>query len=167
MKSFLKEMESKFYEFEKSDGSIIDSTNNLSSDLSDKGEDSEIDEQSVTSAVAGYNIPGAFTTEKNFKKKKFKYESVHDKMDEKYLKLIEGYRDFKSGDVKPSNKVKSTIQEIAKKLQEIETLVNYNSKLKTESGVTSSAYGPATQKALTKISERLIKISERVRSLGE
>ena len=98
------------------------------------------------------------------KTKKLKVEDV---LEKKYEQLIEGYRDFKSGDVKPSNKVKSTIQEIAKKLQEIETLVNYNSKLKTESGVTSSAYGPATQKALTKISERLIKISERVRSLGE
>ena len=54
-----------------------------------------------------------------------------------------------------------------KKLQEIETMVNYNTRLKTESGVTSSNYGPGTQKALTKISERLIKISERVRSLGE
>ena len=52
-------------------------------------------------------------------------------------------------------------------LSEIETLVNYNSKLKTESGVTSSVYGPGTSKALTEISKRLIKISERVRSLGE
>ena len=67
----------------------------------------------------------------------------------------------------PEKKVKNTIKEIAKKLQEIETLVNHNSKLKTESGVTSSVYGPSEQKALTKISERLIKISERVRSLGE
>ena len=60
-----------------------------------------------------------------------------------------------------------TIKEIAQKLREIETLVNYNSKLKTESGVTSTAYGPGTTKALTEISKRLIKISERVRSLGE
>jgi CHASE3 domain sensor protein len=88
-------------------------------------------------------------------------------LESKYEQLVEGYRDFKSGDDKPSKKIKSTIQEIAKKLQEIETLVNYNSKLKTESGVTSSAYGPSTTKALTKISERLIKISERIRSLGE
>ncbi len=33
--------------------------------------------------------------------------------------------------------------------------------------VTSEAYGPATKKALNTISERLIKISERVRALGE
>jgi len=94
-------------------------------------------------------------------------ESVYETMDSKYEQLIESYRNFKKGDVKPSSKVKQTIQEIAMKLREIETLVSYNSKLKTESGVTSSHYGPSTNKALNKISERLIKISERVRALGE
>lgn len=98
---------------------------------------------------------------------KRKDRTVMEVMEKKYEQLIEGYRDFKSGDEKPSVKVKKTIQEIAKKLHEIETLVNYNSRLKNESGVTSTAYGPSTTKALTKISERLIKISERVRALGE
>jgi hypothetical protein len=88
-------------------------------------------------------------------------------VDSKYEQLIESYRNFKKGDIKPSSKVKQTIQEIAMKLREIETLVSYNSRLKTESGVTSSNYGPSTSKALNKISERLIKISERVRALGE
>ena len=88
-------------------------------------------------------------------------------MDTKYEQLIESYRTFKKGDDKPSSKVKRTIQEIAMKLREIETLVTYNTQLKTESGVTSSHYGPSTNKALNKISERLIKISERVRALGE
>lgn len=92
---------------------------------------------------------------------------AEDIIESKYEQLVEGYRDFKSDDLKPSHKVKKTIKEIAKKLQEIETLVNYNNRLKTESGVTSTAYGPGTVKALTKISERLIKISERVRALGE
>ena len=234
MKSFLKEIEDKFFELQETIDSIEES------DCTTEDDDSEeIEEQNVTGAIAGYNIPGAFTSEKNFKKKKFKYESVtqptkpvsktykpgyyqtvefdeevqndkfpfaiddaiwwnkdmeypskditktpgtahkkdHDQkiktlkvediLEDKYEQLLEGYRNFKSGDVKPSNKVKSTIQEIAVKLREIENLVNYNNKLKTESGVTSSAYGPGTKKALTKISERLIKISERVRSLGE
>lgn len=99
--------------------------------------------------------------------KKHKTLTVNEVIETKYEQLIESYRNFKSEDIKPSVKVKKTIQEIAKKLSEIETLVNYNTKLKTESGVTSSAYGPGTTKALQKISERLIKISERVRSLGE
>ena len=82
---------------------------------------------------------------------------------------LESYRRFATEDkhTSPERKVKNTIKEIAKKLQEIETMVNYNTRLKTESGVAASTYGPGTQKALTKISERLIKISERVRALGE
>ena len=94
---------------------------------------------------------------------------VEDVLEKKYSELIESYRSFTNNnpDVTPAKKVNDTIREIAKKLQEIETLVTYNSKLKTESGVTSSHYGASTNKALTKISERLIKISERVRSLGE
>jgi hypothetical protein len=94
---------------------------------------------------------------------------VEEVLERKYEQLIEGYRDFVTGDkdTSPEQKVKKTIQEIAKKLHEIETMVNYNTRLKTEAGVTSSAYGPSTTKALQKISEKLIKISERVRSLGE
>jgi len=238
MKSFLKEIESKFKELEESNGNSTTHGFVDDNSISDNGEE-EIDEQNVTGAIAGYNTPGAFTTDKKFKKKKFtwaggqvneskhpiskkyvpghyqtvefdeevqndkfpfsidesdwwnkdmeypsrdltkspgtshkkdreqKIKNIDEILEDKYMQLIEGYRDFKTGDVKPSRKVKSTIQEIAKKLQEIETLVNYNSKLKNESGVTSDSYGPATQKALNKISERLLKISERVRSLGE
>jgi hypothetical protein len=99
--------------------------------------------------------------------KKHRTLKVEDIIESKYEQLIEGYRDFKSGDVKPSSKVKESIREIAKKLREIETVVNYSTKYKNESGVTSSAYGPGTMKALTEISNRLIKISERIRSLGE
>jgi hypothetical protein len=223
MNSFLRQMESKFIEFESTEDVVPEE---------------EIDEQNVSGAIAGYNTPNAFAKPDNWKNKKVGYASgvdesinmppqyslkdgtyqhpeseeeeynskfpfsndqsdwqhasyeypsknlvgtpgtitkkhktlrVEDVLDRKYEKLIEGYRDFVTGDknLSPERKVKSTIQEIAKKLQEIETLVNYNSKLKTESGVTSAAYGSSTNKALQKISERLIKISERVRSLGE
>lgn len=94
---------------------------------------------------------------------------VEDVLERKYEQLIESYRNFATSDSKttPEQKVKNTIKEVAKRLQEIETMVNYNSRLKTESGVTSSTYGNSTKKALSKISERLIKISERVRALGE
>lgn len=223
MNSFLREIEKKFIELEAED---------------EVTPDTEIDEQNVTGAIAGYNTPAAFAKPGKWKNKKLGYASgvaesintppkysskdgsyqrpeseeeeynekfpfaeadidwqhnsyeypsvnlvgtpgttskkhktlrVEDVLERKYEKLIEGYRDFATGnkDLSPEKKVKSTIQEIAKKLQEIETMVNYNSRLKIESGVTSAAYGPSTTKALQKISERLIKISERVRSLGE
>jgi hypothetical protein len=94
---------------------------------------------------------------------------VNESMETKYEQLIESYRSYKTsaGDKKPSKTIKETITEIARRLKEIEDSVNYASRFKNESGVTSAAYGPSTTRALTKISERLIKISERVRSLGE
>jgi hypothetical protein len=237
MNSFLKEIEKKFIVLESSDYC----------DLCDKPIDQctcnvkEIEEESGTGAVAGFNTPAAFAAPGKWKNKNLGYatgvnESKHlvsknyvpghyqtiefdeevqndkfsfaiddatwwntdmeypskditktpgtshkkdhgqpirkkvdEMLDDKYEQLIEGYRDFANGDSKksPEQKVKATIQEIAKKLHEIETLVNYNSRLKNESGVTSSVYGPGTTKALSKISQRLIKISERIRSLGE
>jgi hypothetical protein len=98
-----------------------------------------------------------------------KKNRVAEALDGKYEQLIESYRKFATNDAKttPEQKVKRTIQEVAKRLREIEQLVEYNSKLKKESNIAASGYGSKTQKALTEISNRLIKISERVRSLGE
>ena len=67
----------------------------------------------------------------------------------------------------PAKKVNDSIKNVAKQLKEIEETIKYTSRLKTESGISHSGFGPSTSKALSKISERLIKISERVRSLGE
>ena len=219
MNSFLKQMENKFIEL----------------DNEEQIEETEIEEQNTTAAVAGFNTPAAFAKPGKWRGKKAQYESVNkpaswtmgayqapedaeeeytdkfpfadqdgmwqhknykypsvdltgtpgtatkkdktkhvkltteDVLEKKYEELIESYRRFATEDknLSPDRKVKNTIKEIAKKLQEIETMVNYNTRLKTESGVAASTYGPGTQKALTKISERLIKISERVRALGE
>ena len=98
-----------------------------------------------------------------------KYESVQKAMDLKYEAMIESYSKFATGNPKstPSQTVNGTIKEVAKKLQEIEQLVKYTSRLKNESGIAGSTYGKSTNTALNKISERLLKISERVRSLGE
>lgn len=105
----------------------------------------------------------------NIKDSTIKLSKVQESMDRKYEQLIESYRAFATGDSKitPEQKVKNTIKEVAKKLHEIETLVNHTSRLKTESGLSRTNIGPSADKALTKISERLVKISERVRALGE
>jgi len=117
-----------------------------------------------------YEYPSKHMPDKPSKhaKKNIK-ENVFDVLDSKYEQLIESYRTFATGDAKstPEQKIKHTIKEVAKKLQEIEQTVNYASRLKTESGVARNGYGSTVDKALNKISERLIKISERVRSLGE
>lgn len=94
-------------------------------------------------------------------------KNVYETMDSKYEQLIESYRNFKKGDDKPSSKIKYTIKEVAKRLREVEELVANTARLKTEAGVAREGYGKSVDSALTKISERLIKISERVRALGE
>ena len=155
MRSLLKEMEEKFIEIEE--------------ELENEKLDSDLEEQNTTAAVAGYQTPKAFSKKVNKKTaEQLGYKVVQEAMDEKYEKLIESYRDFKKiGDKKPSIHIKDSIREIAKKLQEIETIVNHTSKYKNESGIASSQYGPAANKAMAKIAERLTRISERVRALGE
>ena len=144
-------------------------TNLKDDDVVDLTED-ELDEISTTGGVPAYQTPFAFSTKAQAKKKKkMKYESVQKALDKKYAELIESYSKFATGNPKstPSQTVNSTIKEVAKKLQEIEQLVRYTSRLKTESGIAGSTYGKSTKNALHRISERLLKISERVRSLGE
>jgi len=127
-------------------------------------------DEAMTSADAG-----AYMTSKSFGPadkdtiEALGYRKVQEALDKQYERLIEGYRQFANGDPKksPEKKVKETIRSVAKRLREVEELVKHTAKLKTEAGVTRSGYGPATEKALNKISETLIKLSERVRSLGE
>ena len=125
----------------------------------------ELDEMSTTAAVAP--VTGKYFVKD--KKDKITYEVVQEAMDRKYEHLIESYRKFSLGEknITPKRKVERTIQEVSKKLKEIETLVKHTSKLKTESGISRKEYGPRTEKALNKISEKLIKIAERVRAIGE
>jgi hypothetical protein len=96
-------------------------------------------------------------------------KNVYETMDSKYEQLIESYKRFATGDAKltPEAKIKHTIKEVAKRLREVDELVTNTARLKTESGMARDGYGKSVETALNKISERLIKISERVRALGE
>jgi hypothetical protein len=128
-----------------------------------------VDEQNVTANLDGGAGPPKTPYAFGKKKRKYTYASVSEAMDQKYAAMIESYSRFATGNPKstPSQTVNGTIKEVAKKLQEIEQLVKYTSKLKNESGIAGSTYGKSTHNALKRISERLLKISERVRSLGE
>ncbi len=71
MKSFLKEMQEKFIELESNYCDSCDRPNDQCIC------DNEIDEQNVTSAVAGYNTPAAFAKPGKWLGKKAQYESVN------------------------------------------------------------------------------------------
>jgi paraquat-inducible protein B len=101
-------------------------------------------------------------------KRKMKYDSVSEALDKKYHELIESYKQFSTDPNKsPIQKVNETIKEVAKKIKEIEEVINYTTRMKTESGISRTSYNKSTETALNKISEKLIRISERVRALGE
>ena len=164
------EIEDLMGDFSAYDIEVLDSTTDWQGDFMNPESDEDIDETSTSSGAGAYNTPKAFSTpEQARKKKKMKYTGVAESMDMKYEQLIESYKKYALGDAKmtPDKRVKETIKEVSKKLQEIEQLVRYSSRLKTESGLSRDGYGPAVNNALTKISERLVKISERVRALGE
>ena len=145
-------------------------------------EEKELEEMSTSAGVAPYSTPNAFSkrTNPNINKSTgykptsktklhTEYKLVQEAMDYKYEQLIEGYQTFALSDPKmsPAKKVNASIKNVAKQLKEIEETIKHTSRLKTESGISHSGFGPSTSKALGKISERLIKISERVRTLGE
>lgn len=126
----------------------------------------ELEEISVTGGIAGYQTPHAFSKRKK-PKNKIKYPGVAEALEQRYEQLIEGYREYTTSDPKksPESKVNETIVEVSKKLREIEEAVRNASRLKEESGITREGYKKRTNKALNTISERLVKISERVRNL--
>ena len=62
-----------------------------------------------------------------------------------------------------TDKHRSYAEEINSKLFMIERLVNQNVKLKTEDGVDATKYWKSTRGNLYKISEKMIRISEKIR----
>ena len=135
-----------------------------------KGYHEKVDEMSTTAGVPAPPHKYAFGK----KKKKYStnstgYSVVEEALERQYEKLIEGYRSYVTENPKMSSeaKVKNTIREVSKRLKEIEEMVGNASRLKTESGMSRDGYGKQVNRALNTISEKLIKISERVRSLGE
>ena len=131
--------------------------------------EAELEEISTSAGAGAYMTPKAFGKADDDTVEALGYKRVQEAMDNKYERLIEGYKTFALSDPKmsPAKKVNASIKNVAKQLKEIEETIKYTSRLKTESGISHSGFGPSTSKALGKISERLIKISERVRSLGE
>lgn len=129
----------------------------------------DVKEVSTSAGAGSYMTPKAFGKADDDTIEALGYRKVQEAMDKKYAQLIEGYRSYVTENPKltPEKKVKNTIREVSKKMSEIEEMVKHASRLKTESGMSKDGYGPQVERALNKISERLIKISERVRSLGE
>lgn len=134
-------------------------------------EDEELEEISTTGNVSGYNTPNAF--------KKTDGTDEDAKPDSDYVTRITrgtGYTQVNEGTNRfhqlrksegtPNQKIGVGIRELRKQLSEMEKFVSWYGKIKTESGLDSADYWKRTQKHLSKISERLNKLTSKVRDLS-
>ena len=152
-------------------------------------EEEDIDEANVTGNMDGGaglpNSPNAFAKSKDeddldtdhievlgykkAKKSKINTESkTMKKLEDKLERIIEAtYRDYKNDDsMKAHQKVNKSIKEINRMMYEVEKIVNQNTKLKSEMGVSNEQYWKSTQKRFTKISERMLKVARNLKELS-
>lgn len=140
----------------------------------------ELDEISTSAGAGGYETPNAFgelgddTIEMlGYKKvKKVKKESkVHESEFMKLSKALHineiAYNTYKKDPTSsPTTKINQSITEINKRLREIEKVVNHNVRLKQEMGVNNGQYWKSSRENLTKISERLLRVSRQLKELA-
>jgi hypothetical protein len=81
--------------------------------------------------------------------------------------VIEGrYHDYRNDEsLTPKQKIGRSMREIRDSLNELNRLVKMNVRLKNELNVDSRSYWKNTHKALNKISERLVKLANKVGQL--
>ena len=124
----------------------------------------ELSEASVTGDIAGYQTPYAFTGKSAKGKKKKKKISTNSTG---YNVVKEGkYHDYRNDEsLTPKQKIGRSMREIRDSLNELNNLVKMNVRLKNELNVDSRSYWKNTHKALNKISERLVKLANKVGQL--
>lgn len=129
----------------------------------------DLDEMTTTGNVAGYNTPNAF--------KKSSGAIPSDKPDNAFVDRINkgtGYTrvyenrwvDLKKAEGSPNKKIGEGIRNIRRQIQEIEKFVEWYSKIKSESGLSSDSLWKRTNKHLTVIRERLNKLSQKLTNLS-
>lgn len=143
-------------------------------------EEEDLDEISTTGNVAGYNTPMAFKKTDGTNKddepdaeysKKLNQSTGYTKVNEAVKKnksvLSENrYHQLRKSEGTPNQKIGIGIRELRKQITEIEKFVNWYSNIKTENDMGYGDYWKRTQKHLAKISERLSKLSLKVRELS-
>jgi hypothetical protein len=73
--------------------------------------------------------------------------------------------EIKNGDASPKAKMSKGMTSIKQQLGEVEKFVNWYAKIKNENGVKRDDYYKRTHKSLHKIKERLMNLSEKIRTL--
>ena len=88
-------------------------------------------------------------------------------VDKKLENVNEGrYHDYRNDEsLSPKQKIGHSMREVRDKLNELDKLVKMNVRLKNEIGVDSTSYWKRTHSAMKKISERLVKLANKVGQL--
>lgn len=117
----------------------------------------ELDEMMDTDSGGEYDTPNAFT--KNGRIKRPHLDPAYDQLAEI------SYNQFKTDEtMSPKQKINTNIMEIYRKLREVETMMTHAKRLKTEIGE-DQVYWKGTVAKFGKISEKLNKISTRIREM--
>ena len=128
----------------------------------------ELKEASVTGDIDGGEGPPK--TPYAFQSKRKKDKEKEDKIATNstgYKKISEGkYHDYRNDDtLTAKQKIGRSMREVRDSLNGLEKLVKMNVRLKNELNVDSRSYWKNTHKALHKISERLVKLANKVGQL--
>ena len=124
----------------------------------------ELEEASTSANVPGYQTPYAFRGKRKKDKDKEKKIATNSTG---YDRVNEGrYHDYRNDKtMTPKQKIGRSMREIRDSLNELNRLVKMNVRLKNELNVDSKSYWKNTHKALNKISERLVKLANKVGQL--
>ena len=134
----------------------------------------QINEMSTTAGAPGYETPFAFGAADDETLDQAGYKKVKTKKNEStYKQMMNQLHEMRYSEYKndttatPKTKVNKSISEVNRLLGEIEKIVHRNMRLKTEEGVNSSDYWKNTSKNFGKISERLVRINNKLRELSQ
>jgi|LakMenE18May11ns_1017448.scaffolds.fasta_scaffold9929362_3 hypothetical protein len=171
--SFNKSIIENLYEIFKEWGIDVNNTNIV-----------ELEEASTSGGAGAYLTPNAFGHEApesaitaygmkkvgapNKNTKSLKESNYKTMMSEMYSILEEGkYNDIKNNPaVSPKKKVNYAIAEVYTKLYEIEKIISRNMKLKNEMNIDNRMYWKSTKEKLSKLSERLNRVSSYLKNLS-
>jgi len=127
-------------------------------------DEKNLEETSFSSGAGSYNTPFAFTGKGKSGKKKKKEVATNSTG---YNVVKEGkYHDYRNDDsLTPKQKIGLSMREIRDHLAEIDKLTKMNVRLKNEMDVDSRSYWKNTHKAMRRVSERLVKLANRIGQL--
>ena len=139
----------------------------------------DIEEISTSAGAGGYETPNAFgelgddaiemlgyKKVKKVKKNEVKESDFMKFSKELYLNEI-SYNEYRKDPIaSPKSKINNSINFINRGMKEIEKVVNQNVRLKQEIGVDNGIYWKSSRENLTKISERLLRVSKQLKELA-